>query len=57
MEVNPLTPMSDHDRISPYIINTVSSIQVIRTRIKYSTQVKLKEIHDGYNKIYHNGYK
>ena len=31
-EVNPLTPMSDHDRISPYIINTVSSIQVIRIK-------------------------
>ena len=29
-EVNPLTPMSDHDRISPYIVNTISSIQVIK---------------------------
>ena len=32
MEVNPLTLMSDHGRISPYIINTVSSIQVIRIK-------------------------
>ena len=24
--------MSDHDRISPYIINTISSIQVIRIK-------------------------
>ena len=30
--LNPLTPMSDQDRISPYNINTISSRQV--TRIK-----------------------
>ena len=29
---NPLTPMSDQDRISPYNINTISSIQVMRTK-------------------------
>ena len=28
--VNPLTPMSDQDRISPYNINTVSTKQVMR---------------------------
>ena len=28
--VNPLTPVSDQDRISPYNINTVSSRQVMR---------------------------
>ena len=27
---NPLTPMSDQDRISPYNINTISSRQVMR---------------------------
>ena len=27
---NPLTPMSDQERISPYIIHTVSSRQVMR---------------------------
>ena len=32
MGFNPLTPMSDQDRISPYNINTISSRQV--TRIK-----------------------
>ena len=25
LSVNPLTPMSDQDRISPYIINTIST--------------------------------
>ena len=35
--VNPLIPMSDQTRISPYIINTVSSIQV--TRIKKKAQL------------------
>ena len=29
---NPLTPMSDQDRISPCNINTISSIQVMRTK-------------------------
>ena len=28
--MNPLTPMSDGDRISPYIIDTVSSRKVMR---------------------------
>ena len=28
--VNPLTPMSDQDRISPYNINTVSTKRVMR---------------------------
>ena len=27
---NPLTPMSDQDRISPYNINTISSRKVMR---------------------------
>ena len=33
--INPLTPVSDQDRISPYNINTMSSRQV--TRIKKNT--------------------
>ena len=28
----PLTPMSDHDRISPYNINTISSRKVMRMK-------------------------
>ena len=31
-QVNPLTPMSDEDRISPYNINTISSRQVVRIK-------------------------
>ena len=31
-EVNPLTPMSDQDRISPYNINTISTRQVMRIK-------------------------
>ena len=30
--VNPFTPMSDQDRISPYNINTISSRQVMRIK-------------------------
>ena len=30
--VNPLTPMSDQDRISPYNINTILSRQVMRIK-------------------------
>ena len=30
--LNPLTPMSDQDRISPYNINTISSGQVMRIK-------------------------
>ena len=30
--VNPLTPISDQDRISPYNINTISSRQVMRLK-------------------------
>ena len=30
--VNPLTPMSDQDRISPYNINTISSRQVMKLK-------------------------
>ena len=33
--LNPLTPMSDQDRISPYNINTISSRQVMRKKEKY----------------------
>ena len=29
---NPLTPMSDQDRISPYNINTISGRQVMRKK-------------------------
>ena len=29
---NPLTPMSDQDRISPYNINTISSRKVMRIK-------------------------
>ena len=32
LSLNPSTPMSDQDRISPYNINTITSTQV--TRIK-----------------------
>ena len=28
--VNPLTPMNDQERISPYNINTISSIEVMK---------------------------
>ena len=31
VQVNPLTPMRDQDRISPYNINTISIRQVLRT--------------------------
>ena len=30
IQLNPLTPMSDQDRISPYNINTISTGQVMR---------------------------
>ena len=30
--INPLTPISDQDRISPYNINTISSSQVMRIK-------------------------
>ena len=30
LRVNPFTPTSDQDRISPYNINTISSRQVMR---------------------------
>ena len=30
ININPLAPMSDQDRSSPYDINTISSRQVIR---------------------------
>ena len=30
--VDPLTPMNDQDRISPYNINTISSRQVMRIK-------------------------
>ena len=33
-DVNPLTPMSDQDRISPYNINTMASRQVMRIKKK-----------------------
>ena len=32
--INPLTPTNDQDRISPYIIRTISSRQVMRTKKK-----------------------
>ena len=31
-DINPLTPISDQDRISPYNINTISSRQVMRIK-------------------------
>ena len=31
-DVNPLTPMSDQDKISPYNIDTISSRQVMRIK-------------------------
>ena len=36
---NPLTPMSDQDRISPYSINTISIRQVMRTRKNLSLRI------------------
>ena len=33
-KLNPLTPMSDQDRISPYNIHTISSRQVMRIKNK-----------------------
>ena len=33
--INPLTPINDQDRISPYIISTISSRQVTRVKKKY----------------------
>ena len=30
LQFDPLTPMSDQDRISPYSINTISTRQVIK---------------------------
>ena len=32
--LNPLTPKSDQERISPYIIDTASSTQVLRKKKK-----------------------
>ena len=32
ISINPLTPMSDQDRISPYNINTISRRQVMRIK-------------------------
>ena len=29
-QINPLTPVSDQDRISPYNINTISTREVMR---------------------------
>ena len=34
--VNPFTPTSDQDRISPYNINTISSRQVMRIDLRIS---------------------
>ena len=33
--INPLKPMSDQDRISPYNINAISSREVMRIKKKY----------------------
>ena len=35
---DPLTPMSDQDKISPCNINTISSRQVLRIKKKYQLQ-------------------
>ena len=32
LQFDPLTPMSDQDRISPYSINTISTRQVMRIK-------------------------
>ena len=32
LQFDPLTPISDQDRISPYSINTISSRQVVRIK-------------------------
>ena len=34
IQLDPLTPMSDQDRISPYNINTISSRQMMRKKEK-----------------------
>ena len=38
---NPLTPMSDQDRISPYIINTILSGNVMRIKYYKSIQYQI----------------
>ena len=35
--INPLTPINDQDRISPYIISTISSRQVMKVKKKYQS--------------------
>ena len=37
--LNPLTPMSDQDRISPYNINTISISQVMRIMKNISLRI------------------
>ena len=39
MAFNPLTPMSDQDRISPYNINTISIRQVMRMKKNTSLRI------------------
>ena len=43
-QVNPLTPMSDQDRISPYNINTTSSTQVKRKKEKYELWIQYQTL-------------
>ena len=39
MAFNPLTPMSDQDRISPYNVNTISIRQVMRMKKNTSLRI------------------
>ena len=39
--LNPLTLMSDQDRISPYNINTISTRQVMRIHIKKNISFRI----------------
>ena len=68
--VNPLTPMSDQDRISPYNINTISSRQVMRIKkninegmiswstTKFSKQHSESDMADSKeNKLWYRGVK
>ena len=49
--VNPLTPMSDQDRISPYNINTISSRQMMRMNKKINQEIVIDPTPNSPNKV------
>ena len=51
--VNPFTPKSDQDRISPYSINTMSRRQVLRIKISVR-QLKVNSIPNSPNQHHEN---